>query len=106
MRIVRVFFDVNMGQAFRGLSAIMRQAGMNPQTYAGHVIFINRRRSKFKLLTQGYLCYYDNGDKRIPLQALQYLPKAFGGAELDLGRAMSVAIRKSLEKELKLNGQG
>lgn len=106
MRIVRIFFDVNMGYGFLGLAQIMRDAGMKPDAVTGHVVFINRARTKFKLFVQGYLVYYNNGNKRIPLQALQYLPQAFGGAKIDINEAMSAALLKSLKKELRIDGQG
>jgi len=102
MRIARVFFDTHMGKNFAGLRKILREAGMNPDTVTSPVVFINTQHTKFKLLSQGYLAYYDNGTRKFPLTALQYLPQAFGGTDLDLKRAMSVAMYKDLTKKLKL----
>lgn len=74
---------------------------MDPQTVVnGHVIFLNRAHTKMKVLTGVYLTYYNNGHRKIPLTAIQYLPTVFGGREIDLKTAMTAATRKALEKQM------
>ena len=63
------------------------------------VLFINHARTKFKILrSDTYLVYYSNGNKRIPLDAIRYLPKAFNGSQVE----MDSAIKDSLKSKLKL----
>lgn len=44
-----------------------------------------------------FCIYYKNGTRRIPLDALRYLPNFFGGTEME----MRGAIRKTLKDNLK-----
>lgn len=99
MQIARVFFDVNMGRNFKGLLEIARKAGIKPaQERESFIVFINRAGTKFKVLMgNSYLVYHDNGNRRFPLEALQYLPSAFKGTSFDF----TTAVAKSLAKKMR-----
>ncbi len=103
MNIARVFFDVDMRCNFDGLKSLLKKNDMEPEKIKGHVIFMNRANTKFKLLAGEYLVYYSNGNRRIPLSAIQYLPTSFDGRELNLDKAMSRAIFKDLSKRLRID---
>lgn len=90
MKLTRVFLDQDLRCSFEGLRKIADEAKTD---LGGTIVFINAKKTSFKLLHQNsYLVYYKNGNRRIPLEALRHLPETFGGTELE----MKGAIRKSL----------
>ena len=96
MRVTRVFLDSDLRKSFDGLRDLADKANTNLTAPDSSVLFINTARTKFKLLRANqYLVYYNNGDKRIPLEAIEHLPQAFGGTDAE----MSQAIRKSIESK-------
>lgn len=102
MKIARIFFDSDMRQGFQGMHGVLQKAKVDHRNLdpADFYIFMNHARTKFKLLSGQYLVYFNNGNRRIPLEAIQYLPSNFGGSQLDLERAMTNALRTSLLKQL------
>lgn len=98
MKIARVFLETDMRMGFQGLHKTLIQNKINtnnldPEAY---YVFMNRKRTKFKVISGQYLVYFNNGNKLIPLEAIQYLPRSFGGSQLE----MSEAIRKVVLKQL------
>lgn len=98
MRITRVYLDVDMRQNFDGLNKVMASAKVaignsSPTTV---ILFINRKRTAFKMLADKYMVFYKSDHGPIPLDALKYLPQVFGGSPTE----MNEAIRKSLEQKL------
>lgn len=98
MRIARIFFDVDMRQSFEGLKKIAEDA----KTDLSHtILFMNRKMTSFKILQQeSYLVYFKNGNRRIPLDAIQHLPMAFGGSEFEFNRAIEKSLRSKLRLEV------
>lgn len=99
MNIARVFFDVHLGQSFEGLGLLMKKNKIDPRTLPNgdFVIFINRKATAFKLLAgASYLVYYKNGNRRIPLDAIQHLPASFGGTELEFNRVIERTLRSKV----------
>lgn len=98
MKIARIFQETDMRMNFQGLHRLLTKASVDPRNLNPdhYYIFMNRACTKFKLISGAYLVYFNNGNRRIPLEAIQYLPKNFGGTEAQ----MNEAIRKSLEKRL------
>lgn len=97
MRITRVFQDTDLRLSFDGLRELIKEnnAGLGENS---RILFINRARTAFKLLVSDtYLVFYRNGNRRIPLEALVHLPQNFGGSEIEV----SAAIRKTLELKVK-----
>lgn len=98
MRIARVFLNSDMRMGFQGLHDLMQKHSVNTRNLdpSALYVFMNKACTKFKLISGQYLVYFNNGNRRIPLEAIQYLPKNFGGTETQ----MNEAIRKSLKKRL------
>lgn len=97
MEIARVFFDVHMSLNFQGLSRILKDHKIKPETLdtSDLVIFMNRKMTKFKLLIgQNYLVYHSNGNKRVNLEAIQYFPQFFDGKRLDFKAAEKRALER------------
>ncbi len=98
MRITRVFFGVNLGQGFQGLGEVAKEAKAKIDEDTT-LLFINRRLTAFKMLRgKDYLVYYKNEGRRIPIDALRFLPQNFGGAVMEF----DLAIKKSLIEKLSL----
>lgn len=99
MRVARVFFDVHMGQNFRGLMSIAHKAGLKPEADAeSFLVFINHAGTKFKLLIGNkYLVYHDNGSRRIELKAIKHLPRALSGKTFEFSRAVEASVLESLK---------
>lgn len=98
MRITRVFFETHMGLGFEGLNAIAKKA-RSPITDDTTMLFINTKMTAFKMFQgKSYIVYYKNNGKRIPIEALRFLPQAFGGSDLE----MNQAIRRSLSESMGL----
>ncbi len=96
MRITRVFFDINMGYGFQGLTQIAKENKTKLEADTT-VLFMNKKMTAFKVVVNGqYLVYFKNGSRRIPLEAIQYLPQQFGGSQMEVDGA----IRKSLLHKL------
>ena len=98
MKLARVFLETDMRMGFQGLHRTLNQHKVNtnnldPEAY---YVFMNRKRTKFKVISGQYLVYFNNGNRIIPLEAIQYLPRNFGGSELE----MTEAIRKVVLKQL------
>lgn len=96
MRITRVFLDVDLRQSFDGLRdmATKAKAELKGDTT---ILFINAARTKFKVLrSDTYLIYYSNGGKRIPIEAIRYLPKAFSGSHMEMNNAIKTSLQSKL----------
>jgi hypothetical protein len=94
MNIGRIFLDVDMRMGFDGLKAMIKGRDRSENLTC---IFINRAQTSFKLLVNDtYIVYYRN-KRRIPLTAIKYLPKTFGGSDME----MKEMIRKDLATRLK-----
>lgn len=102
MQIARVFFNVHMGQNFQGLLRICRDNRLKPeQNPESYVVFINTAKTKFKLLIgDKYLVYHSNGNKVIPLDAIQFLPHAFTGREFKFDAAIEKLVRNKLNQQV------
>lgn len=100
MRLARIFLEQDMRMGFQGLHDVLIKTKIDPKNLNPDnlYVFMNRKCTKFKLISGHYLVYFNNGNRRIPLEAIQYLPKNFGGTQTQ----MNEAIRKSLEKRLNL----
>lgn len=100
MRIARVFFDVHMGQNFKGLLSLCHKAQIRPEAMGeSFIVFLNKKKTKFKLLVgHNYLVYHDNKNNQVPLDAIRYLPSAFSGNEFSFDKAIKESLVKKLNK--------
>lgn len=99
MKIARVFFDFDMRCNFEGIKELLKKEKMkDEETKDMVVILLNRATTSFKLLIDNsYIVYYKNGHRRIPLDALQFLPQRFGGSEMEFNRAVERSLREKLK---------
>lgn len=97
--IARVFLDVHMGMNFDGLSRLMIKEKLDIRKLGkgDFVIFLNRKCTAFKILAgNSYLVYYKNKNRKIPLEAIQYLPASFGGDEFEFNKAVEKSLRAKI----------
>lgn len=102
MRIARVYFDVDLRCSFQGLRKFLTKEKIDPISLGkgNLIIFMNRRATSFKMLAgNDYLVYYNNSGRRIPLDAIQYLPTYFDGTSLEFNKAMEKSVRDKLRIE-------
>ncbi len=96
MKMTRVFFGVHMGQAFQGLTTIVKES-KTTLTPDSNIVFINRKMTAFKVLRgKDYLVYYNNGKHQIPLDALKFLPQQFGGSKFEVDKMIEKSLRTKL----------
>lgn len=102
MKIARVFLETDMRLGFQGLHKVLLQHKVNPLNLdpEHYYVFMNRARTKFKVVSGHYLVYFNNGNKLIPLDAIQYLPRNFGGSQLEMSEAVRKVVLKSLGRSL------
>lgn len=99
MEIARVYLDVSMINSFDGLRSIMRKSKVDPDTLPSgkFTIFINKKRTAFKLLVgTRHMVYHNNGGKAFPLEAIQNFPEFFDGRNVNLAAAVEKTIRQKL----------
>jgi hypothetical protein len=99
MKIARIFMDVDMRCNFEGMREVLKSAKIDLDTIKSDyvVILMNRRKTAFKMLVDNaYIVYYKNGNRRIPLEAIQYIPQRFGGSEMEFNKAVEKSLRVSL----------
>lgn len=61
------------------------------------LVFLNRKTTAFKVLCgNSYLVYYNNKNRKIPLDAIQYLPSFFDGSEAQFTNAIERSLRQKL----------
>lgn len=95
MRIARVFLDCDMRCGFEGLRAVAKDTKFEGK--GDFILFINGPGTAFKMLVGNqYLTYYKNGNRRIPLEAIQLLPEFFDGTKFDLQGAIRKAVMGKL----------
>lgn len=100
MRLTRVFLETDLRCAFDGLRMIAKNSKTKLEDTT--VLFMNRKCTAFKMLTNNTYCiYYRNGSRRIPLEALSELPMAFGGSAMEMNEAIKKVVVKRLEARQK-----
>lgn len=100
MEIARVFLETSMSIGFQGIRELLKDAKINPDLLPdkSFIVFINKKCTKFKLLAgNSYLVYYNNGNRQIPLEAIQRLPEFFDGRRFNL----KGAVQKTIESKVK-----
>ena len=100
MKLARVFLETDMRMGFQGLHRLLNKNHVNSQNLNPdhYYVFMNRARTKFKVISGQYLVYFNNGHKLIPLEAIQYLPKNFGGSQMEMTEAIRKVVLKQLGK--------
>lgn len=100
-RIAGVVANVHMGLAHEGLMRTAVKCGIKIVELDGLVVFINRARTKIKVLDSSgtVMGYVKAKSGRLPMGAIQYLPQVFsehGKIEFDV--AIGTYLKKKLEE--------
>lgn len=100
--ITRVFTGVDLRSQHLGLRALAAKHNidldkLNP---GQHVLFFNSKLTKFKMYSaQGVLSYVSR-DKRVDLEAIQYISQAFGvKGEFNFEKAERKMLEEKLAKQ-------
>lgn len=98
--VARVFLDTHMGLSFDGLNSLMRKAKFNTENLdeGDFVMFLNRKCTAYKVLKPHakVIVYQNFGTRRVPLDAIQYLPRNFGGSKFEFEKAVEKALRSKI----------
>jgi hypothetical protein len=105
MKLLRVFFGVDMRNSHQGLLAVAAKSKVNlDKMGAGDcVIFINTNFTRVKMFASGTkaILYVSEGNKRIAPEAIKFLPHYVNGSELDYKGALAEAIEKHFKMRRK-----
>lgn len=106
MRLLHIVHPADLRCRQDGLIAQAKENGVKTSSMkpGDIVVFLNSDKTKFMLLamtsetdSHGVLCYYRSPHGRVPPEAMEFVPQAFGGHG---GFEMNKAIRMGLEKLL------
>lgn len=104
-RIVAAFDGVNMGKSHQGLAELAKlwHVKVDELNDGELILFLNTRRDKLKVLgSQGQVLAYVKlqDGRRLPLEAIQYIPKTFAAkGKLDLDAAITEHVKAALAKK-------
>lgn len=106
MKIARIVLDFDMRCNFEGIRETLKKQKIDLDTISDDfvVILMNKANTAFKILVDNsYIVYFKNNGRKIPLEAIQYLPEKFGGSEMQYNNA----VRKTLQDRMarKLSGK-
>lgn len=109
MKLIHVFFDTDMRCRHDGLLArAKKERGFNRSDLGpGDMLaFINTKRDRIMVLagldeddTYGVLGYYRSPHGRIDELAIQYIPDAFAGGQINYNQALRKALTQRLAKK-------
>jgi hypothetical protein len=105
MRFHLVINDVHMGLGHHGLTELAKKLKADPSKLEAEqlLLFINGAKDKLKIMGRKgtAIGYYKHPRGKITMEALQYIPQAFGAkGTVDLDSA----IKKALELQLLRKG--
>lgn len=110
-KIVLLIDNVHMGLGHDGLTAVARKFKKNPEALQDGelLMFLNRRRDKLKIMGSagrviGYL-KMPKGNK-IMLEAIQYIPQAFGASGINYDYALRSALQSRLVRRVEESRRG
>lgn len=106
-KILHVFFGTDMRCSQEGLKLVAETAGKKFDSLKpGEMFcFINNAETRIKVLaptdeadSRGVLGSYMSPHGRIDLDAIQYIPRAFGGSGFDMNKAIKASLEKKLDR--------
>lgn len=109
-KIIHVFFDVDMRAGQSGLADIAKKGGKVLKSLkAGEFLcFLNRAETLVKVLaptgeedSHGILSSYRSPHGRVDLNAIDYIPAAFGAEGFNMNRALRMALEDKLQKKVR-----
>lgn len=109
MKLLHVFFDTDMRARHEGLlarAARERKFKRSDLAPGDLLAFINRKRDRIMVIagldeddTYGVLGYYRSPHGRIDEMAIQFIPDAFAGGQIDYNQALHKALHERLGKK-------
>lgn len=99
--ILHYFPNSDLRSSHRGLTLLAAKHKVRVETLASgsFVLFINRKRSQFKILTSSHIiAHYKSPHGSIDMGVLNYLPHAFSSEGFDFSKALRVKLAKDLAK--------
>lgn len=102
-RILYVFLDVDARSQHLGLSKIAATKSINTDKLKKneHVIFINKKRDKIKVIShEGIMTYKKSMHGPLDLMAIEHIAQCFNeDSSIDWTKAQQLALEKALEKK-------
>ncbi len=101
-KIVRVFFDVHLGNGHDGLATLAKKNDVDVKNLdpGEFCIFINTRRDALKMYAAGFtIAHLRLPNGRLDLRMISMIPKFFNGSEIEYTKAMQELLTKELAKK-------
>lgn len=107
-RLLHIIADTDMRARHEGLSVWAKKNGVKWKNLKpGDIVaFLNTKRDRVMVLgvmdeadSFGLLGYYRSPHGRVMPEAIQYIPKVFGGGRFDMNEATREALVELLEKK-------
>lgn len=102
MRLLRVFFDVDLRCSHHGLKDFAKQKSFDVSKIkqGDMVVFLNRRMTMLKAFASGdEAIFHLAKEKRIEPETIKHLPRYFdGNIELTYKRALATAIDEHMKR--------
>lgn len=99
--IVQCFLNTDMRNMHNGLAKIAKKHGIETQTLeAGqYVVFINSAKTKIKIFASNdTISYTRSSGGRLQMEAIQNIPRCFGGSRFNYDEALKLVLEKLLTK--------
>lgn len=99
-RVIQVFLDADLRSGHLGLTTLAKKNGLEISSLMNgqFIVFINRKKTMMKCFVAGNTISHTKRD-RIDLNAIRYLPQAFGSnGEISYDAALEKSLRDRLEK--------
>lgn len=100
-RVTHIFRDADLRGQHNGLTqmALDHKVRLDKLGGGDHVLFINTRTDKVKIMSAaGVLSYYRSPKGKLNLNAIAHLPEAFAAGKFSWEKADNAALDKLLEK--------
>lgn len=100
--VVHVFYEINMALNHTSLMEIMTFNTKKEKLGKGEIaIFMNAGWTACKLLTTQSLLYYRSRKGIVSVEAIRYLPVAYGGPRLIFSKNLEANLIKAFEAQNK-----
>lgn len=103
MRVLRVILNTNISCNQKGLILRAEDEGVRTEELKGGdvIVFLSTRCTKIKVLAfvdEGLpvMGYYVGDGETVPVDAVNFISKAFGGSGFTLGKSVRAALEKAL----------
>lgn len=107
-RIIHVFFDVDMRAGQAGLAEVAKKGGKSVKKLqpGEFVCFLNSQKTIIKVLAPtgeadsfGILSQYRSPHGKIDLNAVDYIPAAFGAGSFNMNKALRMSLEAKIGKK-------